>query len=103
MSSLKGSDDEVFPKRDVKDRPTTLHMAAFGQTFNLPLKPSQNLLSPYAEVVDTFKDPETGKLSKRKLSIVADPDEYPKQVYFYFHKTIGIWTALISKSSIIYF
>ena len=55
-------------------------MQAFGQTFNVPLKPNDNLLSPYAEVVDTFIDPETGKISKRKLSIVNDPDQYPKQV-----------------------
>ena len=80
MTSFKGADEEVLPKRDVKDRPTTLHMAAFGQTFNLPLKPSNNLLSPYAEVVDTFTDPATGETSRRKLSIVADAEEYPQQV-----------------------
>ena len=62
------------------DPVTTLHMQAFGETFTVPLKPNHNLLSPYAEVVDTFVDPETGEISKRKLSIVNDPDQYPKQV-----------------------
>jgi hypothetical protein len=37
-------------------------------------------LSPYAEVVDTFTDPATGETSRRKLSIVADAEEYPQQV-----------------------
>ena len=68
------------PKRKAEESQPTLEMSAFGQTFNLPLKPTRNLLSPYAEIVDTFTDPETGKISKRSISVVDDPDQYPKQV-----------------------
>jgi hypothetical protein len=78
LATLAGS--ESLPKRGAAVRPATLHMSAFGQTFNLPLKPSQNLLSPYAEIVDTFADPATGKISQRKISIVADANEYPRLV-----------------------
>ena len=73
-------DDTVMPKREMVDRQTTIHMSAFGQTFNLPLKPNTNLLSPYAKVVDTYTDPATGKITQRSLSIVADSKEYPQQV-----------------------
>ena len=56
-----------MPKREMVDRQTTIHMSAFGQTFNLPLKPNTNLLSPYAKVVDTYTDPATGKIVALKF------------------------------------
>ena len=38
----------------------TIHLKAFGNEFIVPLKRNLNLLSPYANVVDTSIDPVTG-------------------------------------------
>lgn len=68
-------------KRDGKSgHLKTLSLNAFGKKFQMPLKQSRNLLSPYAKIVDTYTDPRTGEISQRTISIVADPDQYPNQV-----------------------
>ncbi len=38
----------------------TIELKAFGKEFVVPLKRNLNILSPFANVVDTFIDPETG-------------------------------------------
>ena len=38
----------------------TIELEAFGQKFEVPLKRNLNILSPFANVVDTTLDPETG-------------------------------------------
>ena len=42
------------------DEDHTIHLKAFGKDFVVPLKRNLNILSPFANVVDTFLDPQTG-------------------------------------------
>ena len=45
---------------DDDDVDHTIELEAFGQKFVVPLKRNLNILSPFANVVDTTIDPETG-------------------------------------------
>ena len=47
-------------KRDGGDADHTIHLKAFGKEFVVPLKRNLNILSPFANVLDTFVDPLTG-------------------------------------------
>jgi hypothetical protein len=59
-------------KRDAgDDADHTIHLKAFGKEFVVPLKRNLNLLSPFANVVDTFLDPETGKIHTRDTNVMT--------------------------------
>lgn len=83
QKSLSVIETFVSEKRDGKSgHLKVLSLNAFGKQFKMSLKQSRNLLSPYAKIVDTFTDPITGEISQRTISIVENPDQYPKQVAF---------------------
>jgi len=52
----KRSDTDNLNKGD-----HVIHLDAFGKEFFVPLKRNLNILSPFANIVDTSLDPITGK------------------------------------------
>ena len=57
--SVHGSNMSKRSDSDKGDH--TIHLNAFGREFVVPLKRNLNILSPFANVVDTSLDPVTGK------------------------------------------
>ena len=65
----KRSDVENDNDNDGVDH--TIELEAFGQKFVVPLKRNLNILSPFANVVDTTLDPETGKSHPYRLRLAS--------------------------------